>query len=145
MKKITFIFSILLLGLNSCNKINSSNQLTKVKNPEKTILQYPTDDISEIIKLADQKLYEKIYTRDKVSGPGDIKIEVVDGGIYHECGDFADCIPPDNICAIIITASTKAFSNNQFEDGTIVKLLPDYPIAQDFQNVNLEGSKLFIE
>lgn len=142
--KISFLL-ILFLTLNiSCDKnVEDVEILTKLE------FQYDLSDIEAIIKLADIDVYNNLYGSTK---SGDLDIEVGYDGRYHEDHQHATCVPPKNLCYIIITAPAPDTRNNHsnpniYMNGTLIKILPEKPESVSFEKLELRhdnGKKTII-
>lgn len=123
-------FIVILLLFASCEK----NEFSPVKEYEilnqSKPYQYDSTNVREIIRLADIKLYNKIYN-EKNTGTQEIHIDY--SGKWWEDHQHATCVPPRTICWIGISdikpdpEESEINAKNKDIDLWLIKVLPDSP------------------
>ncbi len=133
--RLTLFLGILTFGFISCTKIEND---LGVKGAEEnkssnSYYSYDVSDISAII--AETKVSNKDYIPMQAES---LKIEVNYDGVYSECGDgSATCLPPRNICAIIITDVAGTISGDSviYSNSDIIKMYPDEPVRTHYEKI----------
>jgi hypothetical protein len=74
----------------------------------------PTSDLastsSEVSKKQDQVEDIDHKNSNSIQAPD---IEIIYDGVFHQCGDIADCVGPPTLCVVIISENVQSVNDNK--------------------------------